>query len=97
MKAVGIRELKDHLSRYIDEVRMGEEVLITDCGEVVASLGPAPRSTRVPDMPAGLVELARRGVVVLGESGPPHELPLFENLTRPGLAAQLLDAERGET
>jgi antitoxin (DNA-binding transcriptional repressor) of toxin-antitoxin stability system len=38
MKTVGVRELKDRLSRYLDEVRHGEVVLITDRGTVIAEI-----------------------------------------------------------
>jgi len=38
MKAVGIRELKNRLSRFIDEVKHGEVILVTDRGRVVAEL-----------------------------------------------------------
>jgi len=40
MKIVGIRELKEKLSAYIDEVQTGESILITDRGKEVALLGP---------------------------------------------------------
>jgi prevent-host-death family protein len=35
---VGIRELKNGLSKYIDRVRAGEEVIVTDRGRPVARL-----------------------------------------------------------
>ena len=35
---VGIRELKNGLSRYIERVRNGEEVIVTDRGRPVARL-----------------------------------------------------------
>jgi prevent-host-death family protein len=35
---VGIRELKNRLSSYIDRVRDGEEVIVTDRGRPVARL-----------------------------------------------------------
>ncbi len=37
---VGVRELRDHLSRYLDRVRQGEEVVVTDRGRAVARLLP---------------------------------------------------------
>lgn len=36
--AIGIRELKNNLSRYIDRVRAGEEIIVTDRGTPVAKL-----------------------------------------------------------
>ncbi len=35
---VGIRDLKNSLSRYIERVRQGEEVIVTDRGRPVARL-----------------------------------------------------------
>lgn len=37
---VGIRDLRDNLSRYIDRVRGGDELVITDRGSAVARLVP---------------------------------------------------------
>ncbi|MEW6154551.1 MAG: type II toxin-antitoxin system prevent-host-death family antitoxin [Actinomycetota bacterium] len=42
---VGIRDLKNNLSRYIDRVRAGEEVVVTDRGRPVARLSPVDSST----------------------------------------------------
>jgi prevent-host-death family protein len=36
----GIRELRDHFSRYLDRVREGEEVIVTDRGTAVARVVP---------------------------------------------------------
>jgi prevent-host-death family protein len=36
----GVRELRDHLSRYLAEVRRGREVVVTDHGRPVARLVP---------------------------------------------------------
>ena len=38
MISVGIRELKSHLSQYIDLVKCGENVLITEHSKVVAEI-----------------------------------------------------------
>lgn len=36
----GVRELRDHLSRYLELVRDGNEVTVTDHGRAVARLVP---------------------------------------------------------
>jgi prevent-host-death family protein len=41
MIEVGIRELKNALSRYLRKVRRGETVVVTDRGEPVARIIPA--------------------------------------------------------
>ncbi|MGH9306220.1 MAG: type II toxin-antitoxin system Phd/YefM family antitoxin [Acidimicrobiales bacterium] len=40
-KSVGVHEAKTHLSRLLEDVAAGEEVLITRRGEEVARLVPA--------------------------------------------------------
>lgn len=40
MEAVGVRELKAQLSRYVRRVRAGARVVVTDRGRAVAMLTP---------------------------------------------------------
>lgn len=50
---VGIRELKNGLSTYIDRVRAGEEVIVTDRGRPVARLSAIDASEdRLADLVA---------------------------------------------
>ena len=44
MNRIGIRELRQHASRYLAAVRAGETVEITDRGHLVALLVPPPGS-----------------------------------------------------
>lgn len=37
---VGIRELRDHLSQYLERVQAGEEVVVTDHGRAIARVVP---------------------------------------------------------
>ena len=46
MTSVGIRELKERLSRYIDRVRRGEAIVVTDHGKEVAMITPVSRSRK---------------------------------------------------
>jgi prevent-host-death family protein len=95
MRRVGLRELKNHLSKYVRQVRKGRGVLVTDRGEVVAELLPAgPAAAREVD-DAGLVALARRGSLTLGARNRASLYPLLPIALPPGTAAGLLDAERG--
>jgi antitoxin (DNA-binding transcriptional repressor) of toxin-antitoxin stability system len=63
MKSVGIKALKNNLSRYLDLVRQGEVVLITDRDEVIAELRlpTEPTITRASAWAAFLEGEARRG------------------------------------
>lgn len=47
MAEVGIRELKQHLSEYLDRAERGELVRVTDRGRPKALLGPLPGQARV--------------------------------------------------
>ena len=54
---VGVRELKNNLSRYLDRARAGDEVVVTDRGTPVARLTALDQSVD------HLAELIARGVV----------------------------------
>lgn len=43
MISVGIRELKEKLSTYVDKVRRGEEIVLTDRGKEIARVIPISR------------------------------------------------------
>ncbi len=59
MERIGVRELRQHASRYLRRVRAGETVEVTDRGELVALL--------VPPHPA---ETARQRLVAEGRLKP---------------------------
>jgi antitoxin (DNA-binding transcriptional repressor) of toxin-antitoxin stability system len=96
METVGLRELKNRLSEVVRRVRAGEEVLVTDRGQVVAELRqPAPPGARA-ELHPGLAALARRGALTLGAPNDPELYPSLAPLAPAGAAARLLDEERGE-
>ncbi|MCP4658707.1 MAG: type II toxin-antitoxin system prevent-host-death family antitoxin, partial [bacterium] len=76
MRAVGIRELKDHLSEYLRQVGTGEHLQVTCRGRVVAELSP-PRSPQEDGIPAGLQELFRRGTARRVVRNDPSRYPRF--------------------
>jgi prevent-host-death family protein len=49
MASVGVRELKQRLSEYLDRAERGELVLVTDRGRPKAMLGPLPGRARVEE------------------------------------------------
>jgi len=53
MADVGVRELKQHLSRYLDRAQRGELIRVTDRGQPKALLGPLPGRARLD---AGIAE-----------------------------------------
>lgn len=58
---VGIRELRDHLSRYLEQVQQGEEITVTDRGKAVARILPLSGERTIDRLiREGLVTPARR-------------------------------------
>lgn len=53
---VGVRELRDRLNSYVDQVAGGREVIVTVRGRAVARLSPI-------EAPDPLSELRRRGLI----------------------------------
>ena len=64
--AVGVRELRNQLSRYLRRVRAGERLVVTDRGRPVAVLSSA--AVPVPDR--HLERLLRQGIVRWGGGKP---------------------------
>jgi prevent-host-death family protein len=95
MKSVGLRDLKNRLSEYIREVRLGEAVLVTDRGEVVAELIPPGRGTDERGVPSALVALARRGQLTFGRANDAGAYPKLPQPLKRSHSAELLDQERG--
>jgi len=93
MITVGIRELKDRLSQYLRMVRRGQEILVTDRGEVVAELRQ-PTGTLESTAYPGLVRHSRAGKARLGAPNALASYPRVTPSLRSGSAVRLLDAER---
>jgi antitoxin (DNA-binding transcriptional repressor) of toxin-antitoxin stability system len=97
MRAVGVRELKAHLSRYLREVRAGEVILVTDRNRVVAELrAPEAPEVEESEVARGLRRLAAEGRLRVGET---HRRDAYRSspLHAPaGTARRLLDKERAE-
>lgn len=99
MKTVGVRELKNRLSEYLRQARAGENILVTDRGQVVAELSPPGQGSADPSVPAGLQALARRGLVVIGTPGGQDLYPAIPRSRRrkgKRTVADLLREERGD-
>jgi len=95
MKVAGVREVKNRLSEYLRLVRAGEEILITDRGEVVAELRQ-PDKSALDEYPAGLMEVAREGKVSLGGKNDPGLYKAMKRLVPRALSAKMLSEERGD-
>ncbi|MGH7696175.1 MAG: type II toxin-antitoxin system Phd/YefM family antitoxin [Gemmatimonadaceae bacterium] len=96
MTSVGIRRLKNELSRYVRRAAAGDHVLVTDRGRVVAALVPPP-GQRAGGKPSRYDELKAAGVLrPRQQAGDPlADLPMLR--LRRGTAAQLINEDRDES
>ncbi len=85
---VGVRALRQNLSRYLDRVKEGENLVVTERGRVVARLIPAGGAAD------GYAELATR----LGATVPTERLEdVAARLSPPGAPAGTTDAFLAES
>ena len=96
MRVVGIREFKDRLSEYVRMARRGEEILLTERGEVVAELRGAdklhPAAYSNPVVP----DLHRRGLLVQAGLNDPAAYPRLSRALRRRSALDLLNEDRDD-
>jgi prevent-host-death family protein len=59
MISVNVHEAKTHLSRLLERVAAGEEILISKAGKPMAKLTPLskPQVNRVPGLDKGAIEI----------------------------------------
>ena len=89
---VGSRELKTHLGRYLQRVRRGETVLVTDRDEPVAELRPVGAADATA---SALRKLAASGAVTLPQVATLTSFPAIQPRKGRGGAA-LIHLDRDE-
>lgn len=95
---VGIRELKNGLSKYVRQVAAGDVVVVTDRGRVVAELRAPVVPIHRPDIDPGLLELERKGLIRLATR---RNDPSLYRRQRPRVETgesieEMMDAIRGD-
>jgi prevent-host-death family protein len=87
MATVGARELKTRLGKYLKAVREGATLLVTERGEPVAELRPAPASAR--DLSSRLARMATQGLLTPASGA---RLPPFDPapLRGPSLSREIV-------
>ena len=73
MIVVSISEAKNRLSAFIDKVKRGDTVVITDRGRPVAQLESVARDQPV-DEEGRLARLERNGLIKRGKQTPPTQM-----------------------
>ncbi len=65
MSTVGIRELKNRLTRYLRETKRGEEIVVTERGHPIALIQPIRDGRRSVKLETRLAALADQGMLAL--------------------------------
>ena len=92
MKAAAVSELKAHLSEYLNQVKSGAEVLVTDRGKPVARIVPVAEKSR---QRGTLSRMEKNGLIKLGSGKLPKgfwEMPRPED--QQGTVRKALSEER---
>jgi len=67
MKKVGIAELRNKLSHYLDQVKKGSSLLVLDRNQPIAQIIPLQKAAgRTPSDEARLARLERKGLIRRG-------------------------------
>ncbi|MEK7766660.1 MAG: type II toxin-antitoxin system prevent-host-death family antitoxin [bacterium] len=95
MTTASVSVLKAKLSEYLDRVKRGDEISVTEYGKAVARIVPAPRRD---DTDQAAAELVRAGRATPGRKGGirPGVLRNFPLLNKGGGALKALLANRRE-
>jgi antitoxin (DNA-binding transcriptional repressor) of toxin-antitoxin stability system len=94
MRAVDVRELKNRLTEYLRLVREGQDILVTDRGEVIAELRRPGPTAHVAN-PA-LIEARRRHRARLGSANRRDLYAPLDPVLPAGAATRLLDDDRDD-
>jgi prevent-host-death family protein len=74
MATVGIRDLKNGLTRYLRRTKLGEEIVITERGRPIAVIQPIREARQASSLEARLAAAAARGLVTLPAGRPPRKV-----------------------
>ena len=70
MSTVGVRELKNRLTRYLRETKNGGEIVVTERGNPIAVIQPIRAAKRDSGLETRLASLAARGMITLPTGRP---------------------------
>jgi prevent-host-death family protein len=94
MKIAAVSKLKAYLSEYLNQVKAGNEVLITDRGKPVARLVPISRKKVARE---SLARMEKQGLIKLGSGRLPKDFWAMPRAEDPqGLVLKALLEEREE-
>jgi prevent-host-death family protein len=92
MKIVTVSKLKVYLSQYLNQIKAGDEVLITDRGKPVARLVPISPTKAAKE---SLTRMEKQGLIKLGSGRLPKDFWSMPRAEDPqGLVLRALLEER---
>ncbi len=95
MKSAAVAELKANLSKYLGQVKSGEQVLVTERGVPVAKLVPV--DSRKADLSGYLQDLEKAGLAIIGTGRIPRSFWEWRRpVDRKGRAVKSLIEERSK-
>jgi prevent-host-death family protein len=93
MSTVGVRELKNRLTRYLRETKNGGEIVVTERGTPIAVIRSIRDVKRASSLEARLGALAAGGVVTLPRRKPRNGVRLV-TVKGPPLSRTVLEDRR---
>ncbi len=80
MIMVGIKELKNQLSRYLQYVKEGEKVVITEHNKIIAEISVPEKTGGMLEMEEKLQQLNRDGKIILAKRNESYaKMPEYNN------------------
>ncbi len=76
MGSVGVKELKNRLTQYLQRTKKGEEVIVTERGKPIALIQSIKSAEHVVSLEARLARLAAQGVIMLPTEQPVKKIRL---------------------
>ncbi len=70
MSRVGVKELKNRLTQYLQRTKKGEEVIVTERGKPIALIQSIKSAEHVVSLEVRLAQLAAPGVITLPTEKP---------------------------
>ncbi len=93
-KTIGIREMKAHLSGYLRDVKLGEELLISERGKAIARIVPVGAPAEEGKLHSALVKMALMGSIILPPSYKPPRTPKFRKKVKGSLFSKAVIEDR---
>ena len=93
MDTVGLRDLKNNLSRHLQRVRQGKRLIVTDRGKSIAVIAPAPATDDRRDV-GWIWELVSEGKVTWNGGKPRGSAKPPAVAERPTLSDMVIEDRR---